>query len=76
MRVEMKYNIRWENKYSGEKGYIARVMYRAGHFVNTFEKTKAKKYASVNAARADIARLEKMGECIDNFMDIEEIAAD
>ena len=58
----MKYNIQWTNKYSEETGYVGKVMYKAGHFVNTFEQESAKKYKSQTEAEKDIAKLIEIGE--------------
>ena len=68
----MKYNLKWENIYSGETGYVCKVLKSKGYFVNTYAKEDAKKYVSRSAAQKDIEVLEDLGEAENNNFFIEE----
>ena len=72
---EMKFTIQWTNKYSREIGYVGKVMYKAGHFVNAEAQDGAKKYKSVADAEKDIARLIEIGEAVNNDFSIVEYEA-
>lgn len=63
-RVIMNNNkfIQWTNVYSGESGYVQMIRDSKNHFVNTAEKSLAKKYRSEIEARRAVDALIKMGE--------------
>lgn len=69
----MKCNLKWTNIYSYESGYVAKVSNVKNCFINTYEKDKAKKYASEKAARKEIDKLKEFGEAENNIFEIEEI---
>ncbi|MBQ8218209.1 MAG: hypothetical protein IJZ79_02795 [Bacilli bacterium] len=54
--------IKWINKYSNESGFVKHVDYKKHHFVNTFNESEAKKYASEESAKKTIAKLIEYGE--------------
>lgn len=65
------YNVKWQNKYSGEEGYVGDIIEAEKHFVNTFEKKEAEKFkTSVDAAKA-VESLIAMGEGDNNLFSIE-----
>ncbi len=70
----MKYNIQWTNKYSYETGYVGKVMFKAGHFVNATAQEDAKKYVSVKAAENEIVKLNDMGEGNNNNFSVVPVA--
>ena len=68
----MKCNLKWENKFSGETGYVGKVLKSKGYFVNAETKEGAKKYASEKAAAKDIEVLTDLGEAENNTFSVEE----
>lgn len=68
----MKYNIQWTNKFSKEIGYVGKVMYKKGHFVNAEVQVDAKKYKTISDAEKDIVRLNEIGEGDNNHFDVVE----
>lgn len=62
----MKCNLKWINKFSGETGFVGKVMKSKGHFVNAEAQADAKTYASEKAADKDIAILTELGEADNN----------
>lgn len=60
----------WTNKYSKERGFVAKVLPKAGHFVNATSKEEVKRYPNDGLASADIKRLTEMGETENNFFTI------
>lgn len=64
--------IKWTNIYSNETGYVQMIRKTRGHFVNTNEKEKARKYNSENEARKAVEELVAMGEGRTNVFSIEE----
>ena len=68
----MKCNPRWQNKYSGETGYVAKALKSKSYLVNAPEKENAKKYASIKATAADMEFLKEIGETENNNFSTEE----
>ena len=68
----MKYNLKWQNKFSGETGYVGKVLKSKGYFVNAPKKENAKKYASIKATAADMEFLKEIGETENNNFSTEE----
>lgn len=68
----VKLNLKWKNKFSGEEGYVASVSKAKGYFINTFDKTGAKKYANEAAVQKDLKLLEALGEFVNNEFYTEE----
>ena len=54
--------IMWKNRYSGETGYVKRVCSNEKCFENTYDKSEAKEYGSIAAARGIITKLNSYGE--------------
>lgn len=63
-------SIKWTNKYSGEVGYVKSVSNKEGHFNNTFDENKAKKYDSSIKAEKVIEKLISFGEGDNNNFEI------
>lgn len=61
-----KVNLKWQNRFSGEVGYVRTVSPKDGCFYNTFDKSKAKKYTAESVLSKDLAFLESIGETINN----------
>ena len=70
----MKYGLKWTNKFSGETGYVKKVMKVKGFFVNTYDAAEAKSYKNEKAATEDIAVLESIGEAENNTFEAVELA--
>lgn len=54
--------IKWTNKYSKETGYVKGISVKEGHFINTFDKSEAKDYASTSAQTRAMNQLSMFGE--------------
>ncbi|MDO4198271.1 MAG: hypothetical protein Q4D13_04730 [Erysipelotrichaceae bacterium] len=67
----MKLNIKWENKYSLETGYVGKVSKAKGYFENA-DKEGAKSYASMKTVEKDLAILNEIGEADNNNFYVEE----
>ena len=65
----MKYIIKWTNKYSNETGFVESINSKERHFVNTYEKDKAKQFIKANATKA-LKKLEEIGECVNNTFEV------
>ena len=63
-------SIKWTNKFSGEVGYVRSVSNKEGHFNNTFDESKAKKYDSPSKAEKVIEKLISFGEGDNNNFEI------
>lgn len=63
----MKTVISWENKFSGEKGYVKSVSKKKGYFENTFDVNEAKVYKSAKTIAKDMDAIKSFGE-LDNNM--------
>lgn len=70
--MERKFLIKWINRWSGESGYVSKVMVSKKHFINTFDVSKAKKYRTKDDAKSEISLLNTMGEGINNEFVINE----
>ena len=57
----MKVFIIWENKMSGETGYVKGINLNEGHIDATWEFDEVKIYASAGVAKGLITKLKKMG---------------
>lgn len=58
----MKCVLKWKNNYSGEEGFVEKVSVKNQYFINTYEQSKAKQYASESAAKKGIDQLEAFGQ--------------
>lgn len=67
------YVLKWTNKYSGETGYVESISSKDRHFVNTFDKTAAKRYSSLNIAGRMITTLASYGEAENNVFEAEKV---
>lgn len=56
----------WENKYSGEKGYVKVIRASKGYFENTFNVDEARKFKSTNECEQAIQLLNELGEAQNN----------
>lgn len=68
----MSYNLKWTNKFSGETGFVKKVMKVKGYFVNTYEQAEAKSYKAVKDAEKDIEVLTSLGEAENNDFEVVE----
>lgn len=59
-------NLKWRNKFSGEEGFVQKVVKSQGYFINTFDQSEAKKYRSQKVVDNDIALLTELGEAQNN----------
>ena len=67
------FDIKWQNKYSFEEGFVCDIDTEGRHFINTFEKKEAKRFGtSLEAAKA-VEALIAMGEGNNNTFSIEAI---
>ena len=66
------YNLKWNNKYSLESGFVKKVLKTKGHFENTFDQAEAKKYRSESVALKDIEILKSLGEADNNNFELVE----
>jgi hypothetical protein len=69
MMKNAKY-IQWTNVYSGETGYIQMIRHSKNHFVNTTDKSLARKYRSDVEAKKAVDDLIQMGEGRNNIFNI------
>ena len=69
----MKRVIKWTNKMSGETGYVKSVSRARGCFINTWDKSDAKKYQTDKQIDKDMQILEEVGEAQNNQFDTEEV---
>lgn len=65
-----KYCLKWTNIYSGETGFVGRVMKSKGHFVNSADISGAKSYKSAKEAETDIEVLAAIGEAVNNSFSV------
>ena len=63
----------WKNKFSGETGYVKSVSMKNRQFINTFNKTEAKKYNVKSILDKDLQLLKDIGEYDNNDFHIENI---
>lgn len=56
----------WRNRFSGETGYVKSISKTEGHFVNTNDVHKAKKYKSDAGAKQALRILNELGETQNN----------
>lgn len=66
-----KVNLKWQNRFSGEVGYVRTVSPKDGCFYNTFDKSKAKKYTSESVLSRDLTFLKGIGEMHNNLFTTE-----
>ena len=66
----MKCNLKWNNKFSGERGFVGKVSKAKGYFVNAETQSDAKTYASEKTAEKDIIVLTELGEAANNDFSI------
>lgn len=59
-------NLKWQNRFSNETGYVKSVSPKNGYFVNTFNKEEAKKYTNRASVERDLAFLNSIGEMENN----------
>lgn len=64
----------WENKWSGERGYVKVIRESKGYFENTFDVNEARKFKSDNECAQAIALLEKLGETQNNNFYVIDVA--
>lgn len=62
--------IKWTNKFSGEVGYVKQLRSKDKCFENTYEKSEAKRYASMSAANGVLTKLASYGEDENNDFEI------
>ena len=62
--------LKWTNKHSNESGYVESISVKDKHFVNTFDKAKAKIYKSASVAKRMISNLNSYGEAENNVFEI------
>lgn len=62
--------IMWRNKFSGETGYVKSIKPKAGHFVNTYEQSEAKKYKDENSVNRALDVLVAIGEGNNNYFEV------
>ncbi len=65
-----KFILKWTNKYSGETGYVGKVLKTEGHFVNAEEIADAKRYSFEKTAKNEIEVLEAIGEAENNTFEV------
>jgi len=70
-RKTMKCNLKWTNIYSGETGYVGKLMKSKGYFINAANKSDAKIYKSEKEASKDLVALIEMGEAENNRFEAE-----
>lgn len=70
--MNMKFNLMWTNKFSGETGFVGKVAKSKGYFVNAETADKAKTYASAKTAEKDITVLTELGEAENNYFTVVE----
>lgn len=68
-----EYVIKWTNKISREEGFVQDIVSKERHFVNTPDKSKAKKFYNKGLAVSAIKRLVEMGESQNNELEAVEI---
>lgn len=61
-----KINLKWQNRFSREEGYVKSVSPKNGYFINTFDKEEAKKYPNQASVERDLAFLNSIGEMDQN----------
>ena len=66
--------IQWTNVFSNETGYVKSVSTKERHFVNTFDKSSAHVYKSLQAAQNVVLKLISYGEGDMNRFEIVAIA--
>ena len=59
--------IAWENRFSGEKGYVKSVSKAKGYFENTFDINEAKVYKSTKTIANDMSAIKNFGELKNNI---------
>lgn len=64
--MKRKYIIKWINRWSGESGYVSRVLISKKHFVNTFDVSKARRYNGEDEAKQGVSLLNTIGEGTNN----------
>lgn len=62
--------IMWRNKFSGETGYVKSIKPKAGHFVNTYEQSEAKKYKDAKSIDRALDVLVAIGEGNNNYFEV------
>jgi hypothetical protein len=62
--------IKWINKFSREEGYVQSVSTKEKHFVNTFDRSEAKIYKTMGAAKTAVKSLISYGEGENNEFEI------
>lgn len=62
--------IKWTNKFSGEVGYVKQLRSKDKCFENTYEKSEAKRYASMSAANGVLTKLASYGEDENNNFEV------
>lgn len=63
----------WQNKWSGEKGYVKVVRESRGYFESTYDVNEARKFKSVRECEEALAILERIGETQNNDFQIIEV---
>lgn len=56
------YVIKWENKYSGETGYVKKINKKKSYFENTYDIDEAKTYKSLNGAENATKTLNELND--------------
>ena len=64
--------LKWTNKFSNETGYVKSVSWVKGCFINTWDKTDAKRYTTSKRLDNDLHILEVVGETQNNVFTTEE----
>ncbi len=65
--------IKWTNKMSRETGYVKSVSRARGCFINTWDKSDAKKYQTDKQIDKDMQILDEVGETQNNEFEVEQI---
>ncbi len=73
-RVKECFIIKWKNKYSGEEGYVKAFKRSDGHFINTYDWTKAKRYMTKRNIDACVNDLVQAGEADLNDLEVIKIS--
>lgn len=61
-KMKVSYILQWRNSWSGETGFVKKILEAAGHFENTYDANEARRFTSVQRAEGAITTLAKIGE--------------
>lgn len=66
LKTKTKVVLKWQNKFSGEQGFVKTVSRAKGYFMNTYDPSEAKSYRSPKEIEKDLAYLSEIGELNSN----------